>query len=74
MGESLCHQWGPGGRVLWLARGASYFFLAPAGEIFASKEGRCDDRCILRRGDVVLFRGSTQLDWTMWGQANRVEV
>ena len=28
---------------------------------------------MLRRGDVVFFRGSTQLDWTMWGQADRVE-
>ena len=25
-GESLCHQWGPGGRVLWLALGASFLF------------------------------------------------
>ena len=38
--------------------------------MLASKEG-----CwVLRRGDVVFFRDSTQLDWTMWGQADRVEV
>ena len=38
-GDSWCHQWGPGGRVLWLSLGASFFFLARAGETFASKEG-----------------------------------
>ena len=52
----------------------SFFVLARAGEIFASKEKRLDDGDILRRGDVVLFRGSTRLDWTTWGQADRVEV
>ena len=73
-GESLCHQWGPGGWVLWLALGASFFFLAPAGEMFASKEGCWDDGHMLRRKDMVFFRGSIQLDWTMWGQADRVVV
>ena len=42
-GESLCDQWEPGGRVPWLALGASFFFLARAGEIFARKEGCWDD-------------------------------
>ena len=42
--------------------------------MFASGEGCWDDEHILRRGDVVFFWGSTQLDWTMWGQADRVEV
>ena len=42
--------------------------------MFASKEGCWDDGHILRRGDVVFFRGSTQLDWTMWGHAGCVEV
>ena len=50
------------------------FFLARAGEMFASKEGCRNDGHILRLGDVVFFRGSTQLDWTMWGQVDRVEV
>ena len=27
-----------------------------------------------RRGDVVFFQRSTQLYWTTWGQADRVEV
>ena len=62
------------GRVLWLALGASFFFLARAGEIFASKEECWYDGQMLRRGDVIFFRGSTQLDWTMWGQADRVDV
>ena len=42
--------------------------------MFASKGGCWDDGHILRRGDVVFFRGSTQLEWTMWGQADRVKV
>ena len=29
---------------------------------------------IVCRGDVVFFRGMTQINWTMWGQADRVEV
>ena len=65
--ESLCHQWRPGGRVLWVALGASFLFLTRAGEIFVSKELRWDDGHILRRGDMTFgdmtfFRGSTQLD------------
>ena len=38
--------------MLWLALGASFFFLGPAREILASKEGRWDDGHILRLGDV----------------------
>ena len=34
-------------------------FLARAGEIFTSKEGRSDGGHTLRRGDVVFVRGST---------------
>lgn len=74
LGESICNRWGPGGRVLWLALGASFFFLARAGEIFASKEGQWDHGHCLRRGDVAFFRKGVQLDWTMWGQADTVEV
>ena len=40
---------------------------------FRDKEGCWDYGHMLRRGDVVFFRGSTQLDWTMWGKAGRVE-
>ena len=50
------------------------FFFTQEGEIFASEKGYWDDGHILRRGDVGFFRGSTQLDWTMWGQADCVEV
>ena len=42
--------------------------------MFASKEGRWDDKHVLRRGDVVFARGSTQLDWIIWSQTDRVEV
>ena len=41
---------------------AWFSFLARAGRIFASKEQCWDDVHILRRGDVVLFRGSTEFD------------
>ena len=41
---------------------------------FASKEGQWEDEHTLCSGDVGLFRGSTQLDWTIWGQADRVQV
>ena len=57
-----------------LALGASLLFLAQAGEMFASKEGCWDDGHILRRGDFIFFRGSIQLNWTTWGQVDRVEV
>ena len=60
--------------MLWLALGASFFFLARLGEIFANTEGHWDDEHILRRRDVVLFRGSSQVDWTMGGQTDSVEV
>ena len=42
--------------------------------MFASKEGCWNNGHMLRRVDVVLVQGSTQLDWTMWGQADRVEI
>ena len=60
--------------MLWLSLGASFFLLARAGEMIASKEGCWDDGYILCCGDVVFVRGSSQHDWTMWGQADRVEV
>ena len=57
--------------MLWLEFRASIYFLARVGEMFASKEEYWNDRQILCHGDVVFFRGSTQLDWTLWGQADR---
>ena len=59
--------------MLWLALGASFFFLR-AGENFVGKDRRWDNGHISRRGDGIFFRGSTQLDWTMWGQADGFEV
>ena len=42
--------------------------------MFVSNEICWDVGRILRPGDVVFFRDSIQLDWTMWGQPDRVEV
>ena len=60
--------------MLWLLLGASFFFSAQADEMLTSKEGRRDDGKRLRRGDAVFFWARTQLDLTMWSQADRVEV
>ena len=48
--------------------------LSPAGQLFANKQGRRDDGKILRRTDAGFVWGKTKFDWTMWGQADRVEV
>ena len=58
--------------MLWLRSGASFFIFARAGEMFTNKEERWNDGYILHRWDVIFFLGSTQLDWKMWGQADRV--
>ena len=61
MGESLCHHWGREGHALWLGRGASFFLLTRAGEVFVSKEGCWYDGRILRRGDVAFIWGRPNL-------------
>ena len=58
------NKWGPGSRVLWLALGASFFFLARAGEMFACGADRVHDVHCLRRGDVAFFHKETQLNFT----------
>ena len=58
----------------WLALGSSFFFLAQVGETFASEEGRWDEGHILCLGGMIFFRGSSQLDWAMWDQADSVDV
>ena len=59
--------------MLWLALGASFFSFSAGGRN-DREQGCWDDGHILRRRDIVFLRGSTQLDWTMWSQAHRVEV
>ena len=72
--ETLCHQSGPGDRVLWLALGDSFFLLARVVEMYTSREGCWVDGHVLPQRDVVLFRGRTQPHWTMLCQADRIEV
>ena len=62
-GEHLAQTWGVGGRVLWLALGASFFFLTRAAEMFAETSTRMHEIYGLRRGDVAFFRGGRQLEW-----------
>ena len=56
--ESLCSQWEPGGRVLWPALRASFLFQHGRVKCLRARKD-VDDGHILRRGDVVIFRGST---------------
>lgn len=74
LGEPHSGRCGAGGRVLWLALGASFFFLTQAGEMFVSNKGRCNATRCVRRRDVAFFRGSTQLYWTFGNQDYGVEV
>ena len=73
-GEYLAQTWGVGGRVLWLALGASFFFLTRAAEMFAETSTRMHEIYGLRRGGVAFFRGGRQLEWGQWPTADRVEV
>ena len=42
-GEHLAQTWGAGGRALWLALGASFFFLTRAAEMFAKTRTRAHE-------------------------------
>ena len=42
--------------------------------MYTSRAGCWVDEHVLHRGDVVFFWGRTQLDWTMWCQADRIKV
>ena len=50
------------------------FLYSMGGRNLCEQKRNWDDRHRLRRGVVAFFRGSTQLHWTMWGQADRVDV
>ena len=74
-GACLIPRWGVGGRVLFLALGASFFFLTRASEMFAVNKLSMHEVHGLRRGDVTFFRGATQLLLpAQWVLADRVEV
>ena len=74
-GLSLIPQWGVGGRALFLALGASFFFLTRASEMFAMTKLSMHAVHGLRRGGVAFFRGEVQLLLpAQWILADRVEV
>ena len=60
--------------MLWLALGASFFFLARAGEMFAETRTRAHRVHCSRRADVAFFRGENQLERGRWSTADRVEA
>ena len=53
--------WGPGGRVLFLALGASFSFLTRASEMLAVSKKAMHAEHGLRRGDVAFFEQVVQL-------------
>ena len=57
--ETLIPAWRNGGRVLWLALCASFFFLTRASKMFAETRSRVHETYCVRRADVALFRGQT---------------
>lgn len=74
-GASLVPQWGSGGRVLFLALSASFFFLLRASEMFAVSKLAMHEVHGLCRGDVAFFRGEMQiLAPGRWFLADRVEL
>lgn len=74
-GAGLVPTWGVGGRLMFLALGASFFFLTGASEMFAMSVSHMHAAHGLRRGDVAFFAGSVQLILpTRWPLADRVEV
>ena len=52
-GEHIAQTSGAGGRVLWLALGASFSFLTQAAEMFAETRTRAHELFCLRLADVA---------------------
>ena len=73
-GVTLILQWGVGGRVLFLALGASFFFQARVSEMFALSKNAMHVEHGLRRGDVALFKRAVQMSVGLWHLADRVEL
>ena len=73
-GETLIPAWRNGGRVLWLALCASFWFLARASEMLAETRSCIHEPYCFRRADGAFFRGRVQLGVAQWSRADRVEV
>lgn len=56
-GKYLIPTSGPGGRVMWLCLGLSYFSIARSGEMFAGSSGVVHPAHCLTRRDVAVFGG-----------------
>ena len=73
-GEHLAQAWGDGWRMLWLALGTLFFFVARAAEMFAETSTRAHEEWCLRRADVAFLRGENQLKGGQWSTADRVDL
>ena len=73
-GVTLAPQWGVGGRVLFLALGASFFFFARASDMFAVSKDAMGVEHGLRPGDVAFFKRAVQLSVGQWHLSDRVEL
>ena len=73
-GETSIRAWRNGGRVLWLALCASFWFLIGAFEMFAETRLSIHETYCLRRADVDFGRGRIQLGLAQRSRADRVEV
>ena len=67
-------QWEVGGRELFLALGASFFFLTRASEAFVVYKNVMHAEHGLRRGDVAFFEQVVKLSVGQWHLADRVEL
>ncbi|CAB1109801.1 unnamed protein product [Ectocarpus sp. CCAP 1310/34] len=72
--EGIIPSWGLAGRVTWLCLSLSYFFITRSDEMFANSSGVVHPVHCLTRRDVAFFRGSRQLEYMHWQQADRVEI
>ena len=72
--KNLISAWRNGGRVLWLAFCASFWFLTRASEMVAKTRSCIHKTYCLQRADVAFFRGRVKLWVAQWSRADRVEV
>ena len=63
---------GVGGRALFLALGASFFFLARASDMLVVSKNAMHANHGLRRGGVAFFKQVVQLLFGQWNLAYRV--
>ena len=69
--DSIVARWGSG-FVATLC--ASFCSFTRASEMFAETRSRIHESYCLRRADVALFRGDSQVAEALWSTADRVEV